>query len=115
MKRLACLILALALLLALTACGEPDPNAGVYVAQSCDYLGISVGVEEIFEGGLSIELKNGGRASMTMGEDTYIVRWKLDGENITISDASGEMSGTLADGTMVLDISGVSVTLIRSA
>ena len=41
MKRLACLILAMAMLLALAACGgEPDPHAGVYEAQSAEMSGI---------------------------------------------------------------------------
>ena len=108
MKRLACLILVLAMLLALAACGEPDPNAGVYVAKSCE-----LEVESIFEGGLSIELKAGGRGVMTMGGDDYNVRWGLEGENITISDSSGELTGTLVGDTMTLDISGVMFTLVR--
>ena len=113
MKRLACLILVLALLLALSACGEPDPNAGVYVAKSCEYSGIALEVESVFEGGLSIELRNGGRAVMTMDGENYNIRWALDGEKITISDASDELTGTLKDGTMVLDIGGVNVTRTR--
>ncbi|MBR0354894.1 MAG: hypothetical protein IJK35_05950 [Oscillospiraceae bacterium] len=115
MKRLACLILALALLLALTACGEPDPNAGVYVAVTAEMSGIRLDIDSVYEGGLSFELKDGGRAVMTMDGEDYNLRWKLDGEAITITAADTELSGTLADGTMVLDISGVSVTLIRSA
>ncbi len=113
MKRLACLILVLAMLLALAACGEPDPNAGVYVAKSCEYSGMSLEVESIFEGGLSIELKNAGRGVMTMNGENYNVRWSLEGENITISDSSGELTGTLVGDTMTLDISGVMFTLVR--
>ena len=91
----------------------PDPNAGVYVAKSCEFSGMELEVESIFEGGLSIELKAGGRGVMTMGGDDYNVRWNLEGENITISDSSGELTGTLVGDTMTLDISDVIVTLVR--
>ena len=91
----------------------PDPNAGVYVAKSCEFSGMELEVESIFEGGLSIELKAGGRGVMTMGGDDYNVRWNLEGENITISDSSGELTGTLVGDTMTLDISGVMFTLVR--
>lgn len=116
MKRLACLILALAMLLVLAACGgEPDPNAGVYEAQSAEMSGISLDIDSVYKGGLSFELKDGGRAVMTMGGQDYNLRWKLDGEAITIIASDTELTGTLADGTMILDMgSGITVTLIKT-
>ncbi len=116
MKRLACLILALAMILALAACGgEPDPNAGVYKATTAEMSGISLDVNTVYEGGLSFELKDGGKAVMTMDGKDYNLRWKLDGEDLTITAADTELTGTLADGVMVLDMgSGLTVTLVRS-
>ena len=114
MKRLACLILALALLLALTACGEPDPNAGVYVAVTAEMSGISISVDSVFDGGLTFNLKDGGRAVMTTGGQDYNLRWALDGEDLTITAADGEYTGTLADGTMILRFSSdVTVTFSK--
>ena len=116
MKRLTCLILALALLLALAACGgEPDPNAGTYVAQTGEMSGISIDINSVYDGGLSFELKNGGRAVMHMGGEDYNLKWTLDGDAVTIIASDTELTGTLADGTMVLDMgSGVTVTLTRT-
>lgn len=115
MKRLACLILALALIFALAACGgEPDPNAGVYKATTAEMSGISLDVNSVYDGGLSFELKDGGKAIMTMGGDDYNLRWKLEGDAVTIIAADTELTGTLADGTMVLDMgSGITVTLVK--
>ncbi len=115
MKRLACLILALAIILALAACGgEPDPNAGVYKATTAEMSGISLDVNTVYEGGLSFELKDGGKAVMTMDGKDYNLRWKLDGEDLTIIASDTELTGTLAEGTMVLDMgSGITVTLVR--
>ena len=113
MKRLACLILVLAMLLALAACGEPDPNAGVYVATTAEMSGISLDVNSFYEGGLSIELKNGGSAVMTMDGQDYRLKWELDGDAITIIASDTTFSGTLVGDTMTLDISGVMFTLVR--
>ena len=116
MKRLACLILVFAMLLALAACGgEPDPNAGTYEAQTAEMSGISIDVNTVYDGGLSFELKNGGRAVMHMGGEDYNLKWTLDGENLTIIASDTELTGTLVDGTMVLDMgSGVTVTLTKA-
>ena len=116
MKRLACLILVLAMLLALASCGgAPDPNAGVYEATTAEMSGISLDVNSVYDGGLSFELKDGGKAVMTMDGKDYNLRWKLDGEDLTIIASDTELTGTLSDGTMVLDMgSGVTVTLVKT-
>ena len=112
MKGLTCFVLILAMLLALAACGgEPDPNVGVYVAETAEMSGISISVDAVFDGGLTFNLKDGGRAVMTTGGQDYNLRWALDGEDLTITAADGEYTGTLADGTMVLSMGeGVTIT-----
>ena len=115
MKRLACLILILAMLLALSACGgEPDPNCGVYKATTAEMDGIALNIDSVYSGGLGFELKDGGRAVMTMDGNNYNLRWKLEGDALTIIASDTELTGTLADGTMVLDMgSGITVTLVK--
>lgn len=117
MKRLLCILLALAMLLALAACGsEPDPNCGVYKATAASMGGITIDVESVFDGGFSIELKDGGRAVLTTDGEDYRVTWNLDGSSVTVSGSDADMTGTLADGVMVLEDvlgSGISLTLIR--
>lgn len=116
MKRLVCFVLILAMLLALAACGgAPDPNAGVYSATTAEMSGISLDVNSVYEGGLSFELKNGGRAVMTMGGKDYNLKWELDGTDLKIIASDTELTGTLSDGVMVLDMgSGVTVTLVKT-
>ena len=115
MKRLPCLVLALAMLLALAACGgEPDPNAGVYVAETAEMSGISISVDSVFDGGLSFTLKDGGRAVMSTGGQDYNLRWALDGEDLTITASDTTLTGTLSGGVMVLDMGdGVTITLSK--
>lgn len=115
MKGLTCFVLILAMLLALAACGgEPDPNVGVYVAETAEMSGISISVDSVFDGGLTFNLKDGGRAVMTTGGQDYNLRWALDGEELTITAADGEYTGTLVDGTMILHFSSdVTVTFSK--
>lgn len=56
------------MLAALTACGgeksSNDPNVGIYYATTAEMWGIEMEVTELWEGGFSIELKDGGKCSM---------------------------------------------------
>ncbi|MCR5663599.1 MAG: hypothetical protein K6G17_01825 [Oscillospiraceae bacterium] len=93
---------------------KPDPNAGAYEAVTAEMSGISLDINSVYDGGLSFELKDGGKAVMTMDGKDYNLRWKLDGEDLTIIASDTELTGTLSDGVMVLDMgSGITVTLVR--
>ena len=51
---------------------------------------------------------------MTTGGQDYNLRWALDGEDLTITAADGEYTGTLADGVMVLSMGeGVTITFSK--
>ena len=58
MKKWIALALALVLVLCLAACGEsaePDPNAGLYEAESAQMYGLSIQISDVFEDGFSLE------------------------------------------------------------
>ena len=116
MKRILILILVLLMLLPLTACGDPDPNCGVYTATTASMSGIQLAVEDVYEGGISFELKDGGKAVMTMDGTDYRLQWKLDGDALTIIASDTELKGTLNEGVMTLDMgSGVTLTLVNDS
>ena len=101
----------------LSGCGddEPDPNSGMYDAVSATAFGMEVAVDEVFEGGLSIELKNGGKAKFYFGDDDYSMKWKLDGDSFHAEGGGAELDGTLSNGVMALeDImgSGIDIRLV---
>ena len=120
MKRILSCVLAILMLLGLAACGgggaaEPDPNAGVYEAVSARAFGISIDVEEVFPDGLSLTLKDGGKASFRYEGRDYSMSWTLEGEAFHAKGIGVEVSGTLSGGVMVLQNvldSGIDITLV---
>ena len=116
MKKTLSILLAMLLLLSLTACGS-DPNEGVYEAKSAELGGISINVEKVFKGGFSVELKSGGKAVLRMSGEEYNVKWSLDGTAFKLTASDSEYTGTLSDGVIKLENilnSGVNMTLEKT-
>ena len=114
-QRTAALLLCALLLLALCACGEDDPNAGVYLCTGLRYGDQSFLPGEVYNGDVRLELRNGGRGRLTVGEHEGTLRWLLEGERLSI-DMNGLLSpGTLRDGEITLDLldNGVVYTFVR--
>ena len=101
------------MLLSLVACGssEPDPNAGIYYGTYGTYSGFSMAADKLFEGGCSLELKNGGKGEITLGADSFNIKWSLDGEAITVSIQGEESVGTLKDGIIQIEFLGMGLEL----
>ena len=103
MKRIISLLLLLALVFALAACG--------------DYAGLSISIDSVFPDGFSLELKNGGKATFHFEGKDYGMKWTLDGTTFHAEGGGAELDGTLSDGVMnlinVLD-SGVNINLVRA-
>ena len=105
MKKWIALALALVLVLCLAACGEsaePDPNAGLYEAESAQMYGLSIQISDVFEDGFSLELKNGGKAVFHYEGKDYNLKWTLDGDVFHAEGGGAELDGTLSDGVMLL-------------
>ena len=79
-----------------------DPNLGRYNGISCTYAGMELGAE-----GEWIELKSGGKLTMMLMGEEYSGKWKLDGENLTVTQAGDTYYGTLSENVLTLDLSEV--------
>ena len=91
-----------------------DPNIGVYVAKSASMSGITVGVEEVFEGGFTFELKNKGKAKCTFDNESGNLKWSHEGNKFHAEGEGAVFDGTIVDGVMVLENvmdSGLTLTL----
>lgn len=109
------IVLVIALAVGLFSCiggggDSDDPNLGVYNAVSCSYGGFEMSAE-----GEWLELKSGGKLKMNLMGDEYSGKWELDGENLTVTQAGDTYYGTLSNGTVVLDLSGVIYTYEKEA
>jgi len=123
MKKWLSFMLSLVLLLSLCACGSskeetPDPNLGVYDAESAEMAGMSISVASVFKDGFSLELKSGGKAVFSYEGKDYNLKWTLDGETFHAEGGGAKLDGTLGGGVMklenVLD-SGITLTLKNAA
>ena len=115
LHRAAALLLAALLLFALSACGEPDANAGVYLCTEVTVGDEAVKPEKLFNGEVRLELQNYGRGRLTLGENAGVLRWTLEGEALTFTFNDLSCAGTLRDGVIsfVLPDEDVTLTLVR--
>ena len=106
MKKWIAFFLALLVLFSLCACGEADSGAaflGTYTLFAMDYdEDHIVFTEGLFEGSSYITLKSGGAAEICLEDDVANVRWKADGESLTITAADGDMAASVQDGVLTL-------------
>ena len=107
MKKIIALLLTLAMLLSLAACGgsaEEDPNAGKYIGISAAVGGFTMPMSDVYEGETWIELKSGGKGNIMLDGDSFSLKWVLEGEAITITLEDVDSVGTLKNGTIVMDL-----------
>lgn len=106
------IVVAVALLFTMFGGGgdSDDPNLGVYNGVSCSYGGFELSAE-----GEWIELKSGGKLKMNLMGEEYSGKWELDGEDLTVTQAGDTYYGTLSNGTLVLDLSGMIYTYEKEA
>ena len=86
MKKIIALLLALAMVLSLAACGggaEEDPNAGMYHGVSATVMGFTMPMSEVYENETWVELKSGGKGTMMLDGDDFSMKWTLEGETFT--------------------------------
>ncbi len=113
MKRIFAIILTLAMLLPLAACGtEEDPNAGTYLGTKARMMGMEMSMDEIYDGENSLDLKSGGKGTITLESDSFSMKWSLDGEIITITVDGEDSVGTLKNGVIEIDFLNMGVVLI---
>jgi len=108
--KLLLIILVMSIVMALAACGSgaEDPASGRYNCTSLEFLGF--GSEP---SGEYIELSSGGKGKMDILNGETSIKWKLNGENISVTYFFLTYEGTLKDGVLVLDMLGSKYTFVK--
>ena len=106
MKRILALLLTLAMLLSLAACGggEEDPNAGKYIGVSAAVGGFAMAMSDVYPGETQIELKSNGKGNIVLGGDSFPMKWALEGDVFTLTIDGVDSVGKLSNGTIVIDL-----------
>ena len=89
-----------------------DPNLGVYNATTAEMYGMTVSVTDLWENGVSVELKAKDKCVFNIDGEKYNIKWTLDGTDINVKGKGLNCDGTLNQGTLVLeDVLGMGVNL----
>lgn len=118
MKKLVAILLAIAMLLSLAACGgetAEDPNAGKYLGTTAKAFGMIMDMSEIYPGETWLELKSGGKGNIMLDGDEFPIKWALEGDTFTLTIDGVDSVGTLNEGVIVMDLMdmGVEMTFLK--
>ena len=113
MKKFLAILMVAVMLLSLAACGggEPDPNCGVYQGIRGEMDGIVLTMDELYPGESYLELKSGGKADLVLEGDKMSAKWTLEGETFNLVVEGEDCPGTLKDGIVIFDFTGIGMYL----
>lgn len=114
MKKISNILLSLVLfvtvMFSVTACGggggssaEKSPYEGKWKAMSVQMLGMSMTVEDAFDGAFEFEVKGGGKVTFTVGEEKGDGKWKVEDSKFTLTMEGQDMEGTIGENTITFE------------
>ena len=91
-------------------------DLGLYVARSGEMNGLSINIDNLWDDGFTIELKDKGKAAINIDGEKGSAKWTLDGDRFTIKGSGLDCSGTLSGDILTLENamdSGVTLTFTK--
>ncbi len=110
MKKAISLLLLLALLSSLWACGS-DPHTGIYKGVYAEDDAGVYRMEDYYNGENYLELKNRGKAIMMVNDSAHELTWELNEGEITFTEDGDPFTGWLSEGVIQLDYMGWGIQL----
>lgn len=107
MTKITALLLTVALLLGLAACGGPtydESLLGVYTCYAVELMGYNMAADEVLSATSTLELKQGGKGTISVEGESASIKYTLDGENITVEIEDETAKGTLKEGVIDIEI-----------
>ena len=109
MKKILAVLVAVLLMLSLTACfnlgdiSKDDPNLGIYNGVYVDIDGEKMPMDEVYEGENYIHLGAAGHCKFCLEGDEVKATWTLFDEDFTVMLEDERSKGTLKDGVIIID------------
>lgn len=114
MKKLAVVMAAMVMVLAFTACGGEDmsssPYLGKWVAETAEYSGIEMSVEDIFGSEVSFTLEDDGTCTAVIDGEEESGKWTETDQGFNVED---EFDFVVDGDNASLDYDGVTLNLVR--
>ena len=105
MKRVVSLVLALLLMVSLSACGSSgradEALVGKYLAVTGTSMGMTLSGADM--AGFTLELKSGGKVTMTIDDTSADGKWVNDDKTITLTIDNTDMVGKLDKDTITFE------------
>lgn len=121
-KRILSMLMVLAMMVCLVACGGNSKAAGTYHLTKLDMNGVSVDLKQLGEqAGVEVKvilvLEKDGSFTLDMSTlgagESVSGTWKTDGGNLTLSAAGEDVPATLDGKTVTLAKDGLSMTFVK--
>ena len=115
MRRVYMFAAVVVLLLGLSACGgtSSSPYLGTWVTTEASFDGRELDVEGDLMGGLTLELQEEGLCQLTFAGQTDTLTWSAEDGRITLSDGAEDLTGTIDENQMIVEMQGAAFTLTR--
>lgn len=89
-----------------------NPDLGLYNATSAEMYGVVVEIDDLWENGFAIELKDKNKCDIFVDGQSSSGKWQLNGDQVHINGGGLDCDGMLSDGQMALeDVLGTGMTL----
>ncbi len=104
-NRYLILLVTLCFTLSLAGCkkADPDPNSGLYEAVSATGMGMELAITDLYDNGVSFDLKDGGKAVVNLDGQEFNIKWSHDGNSFHAEGGGAEFEGTIGDGVLNLE------------
>lgn len=117
MKKICLFLLVIMIIFTFSACGESDPNCGVYECTKVTVMEVEMDVTDVYPKGASIELQSGSKGTITLDGTEYPLKWSLEENKITLTIDDVNSVGTLENGAITVDLmdAGMTYTFVQKA
>ena len=115
-KKIIALLLAVVMAAALLcACGAKIDSrfVGIWEADTCESMGLTLGVKDIYPNGFSLEVKDTGYVTLHIDGDDSTGKWKEIDGGFRIDDDDELTFLENADGSVYIEMSGMTMTFVK--